>query len=529
MTKEPTHQFIPVKDIILTPDNPRKVRTDSASFKTLADSVKVNGVRIPIIVRPHPTKKGKFDGLDGARRWAAAKLAKLKVIPALVYENMSDEAAFDWTFLANFARKDLTVLEEAQAVATLLAKNAGDVKAVADKFDKSEKWIRLRANVHGNLSDNWLAVIANIGNFEAERGDRERASDIAHFGIGHYALIARFGKDTQDHILDAAISEEMTVNDLKEECAKLLMDLSMATWDITHTIITEFWEGDLWACNGCTQRTGHQPLLWEDDPKKGEVDRCLDPACWKDHIAAAMAEAIDAAKEKHGDLNLLTTKDGYTENAEIAERFGDLLESRDVETAKKSDKDSFPCFVVRGKQAGKVVWKKKASRGGSRSLSTKPKGPKSMEQKRKELNLKRWCWIFTAMQNEICTLPLAAIQHKDKQLAVMALVAHIGSDQYLDKEGWTEFSNTVKMGVDHAIEQLWSLARVHLTESLTYSGPVTQLGERRIEDAVHIVELLGLDQAKYWTDASGAIPEPKAWANLNENGTPKAKKTNSKQ
>ena len=62
---EPKYQLIKVADLIPTPDNPRTVRTDSESFKTLADSVKAEGVRIPVTVRPHPKKKGKFDLRDG--------------------------------------------------------------------------------------------------------------------------------------------------------------------------------------------------------------------------------------------------------------------------------------------------------------------------------------------------------------------------------------------------------------------------------------------------------------------------------
>lgn len=518
--KEPIHKLIPVKDIIPTPDNPRKVRTDSESFKSLLDSITGGGVRIPLIVRPHPKKKGKYDGLAGARRHAAAKLAGLKEVPCLVHEDMTDEAAFDLTFIENFAREDLTLLEQAQAVATLLEKHKNDFKAVADKLDKSEKWVRLRANVHGNLSDKWLEAISNIDTPELDYDASSLVLCIRHFGIGHYALIARFDKDTQDHILDDAICEDMTIDELAKACSELLMDLSTATWDkglSTEVSDSEFKRPK---CDGCPKRTSHQPLLWEDDPKKGKIDRCLDPACWKDKMAYQMAEKLAAAKAKHKDLQLLTTEYGHTENAEIAERLGDLLESSDVDTAKKSDKDAFPCFVVRGKQAGKVVWKKKVA--GRSSSSSSGSRPKSMEQKRKALNSKRWCLVLKVVREVIEYAPLDSIQHEDKLLAVMALVARVGI--VTNEDLWNEFIEMIVKGRDSILHDIWCGVKEHLYNSITYYGGNTQLPDSYIDNARHIIKLLGLDEEKNWADAVKEIPEPKTWAKLNENGTPKAVK-----
>lgn len=521
MAAQPTHQLIPVKDIIPTPDNPRKVRTDSESFKSLLDSITAGGIRIPLIVRPHPTKKKKFDGRAGARRHAAAKIAKLKEVPCLVFESMTDDEAFDMTFMENFAREDLSVLEEAQAVATLLEKHAGDVKAVADKFDKSEKWVRLRANVHGNLSDKWLAGIANIEVSGLDYDDASLISCIRLFGIGHFALIARFDKDTQDHIMDHALREDMTIDQLEKACAELLMDLSKATWDMT--LSTEVSDSELKRpkCDGCPKRTSHQPLLWEDDPKKGKIDRCLDPACWKDKMAYAMAEKVAIAKEKHENLKLLTTEHGHRENNEIAQRLGDLLESSDVQAANKNDKDAFPCFVVRGKQAGKVVWKKKSGILSARCGKSNGTGPKPLTARRKILASKRWCLILMVMQDVVENAPLDSIQHEDKLLAVMALVARVGIDTDNNEDLWDEFVEVMAKGRDHVLADIWIGVKMHLCDSITYHGGNTQLPDSYIDNAKHIIELLGLNEGEYMGDAIIAIPTPKGWAKLKEDGTPK--------
>ena len=48
----------------------------------LADSIKAQGVIQPILVRP--VQDGQFEIIAGERRWRAAKLAGLEVVPTLV-------------------------------------------------------------------------------------------------------------------------------------------------------------------------------------------------------------------------------------------------------------------------------------------------------------------------------------------------------------------------------------------------------------------------------------------------------------
>ena len=45
--------------------------------KGLADSMRLHGQIQPATVRPHPDKKGRYQLGAGARRWHAAKLAKV--------------------------------------------------------------------------------------------------------------------------------------------------------------------------------------------------------------------------------------------------------------------------------------------------------------------------------------------------------------------------------------------------------------------------------------------------------------------
>jgi ParB/RepB/Spo0J family partition protein len=60
-----------------------------AEFNLLYDNIERMGVTDPILVRPHPTKKGKFRIVGGYHRWEVAKLHGLTEVPVTV---VTDEA-----------------------------------------------------------------------------------------------------------------------------------------------------------------------------------------------------------------------------------------------------------------------------------------------------------------------------------------------------------------------------------------------------------------------------------------------------
>lgn len=93
--------------------NPYQARTtwNQEDLKELADSVRVNGVIQPIIVRPF---QGAYQLIAGERRLRAAEMASLAAIPALVRE-VTDEQLFEWSLIENIHRRDLNAIERAKA------------------------------------------------------------------------------------------------------------------------------------------------------------------------------------------------------------------------------------------------------------------------------------------------------------------------------------------------------------------------------------------------------------------------------
>jgi ParB family chromosome partitioning protein len=94
---------------------PRR-RFDQDALDALAGSIAEQGVLQPVLVRP--LAGGHYELVAGERRWRAAKIAGLPVIPAII-ERRDDAASLEAAIVENMARADLNPVEEARAVAAL--------------------------------------------------------------------------------------------------------------------------------------------------------------------------------------------------------------------------------------------------------------------------------------------------------------------------------------------------------------------------------------------------------------------------
>lgn len=104
-----------LKLIVANPFQPRKI-FDEETLQELADSIQEHGILQPIAVR----KKGqKYEIVAGERRYRAAQLAGLELLPAIVKE-LTDSQMMELAILENLQREDLTVIEEAEAYQSLM-------------------------------------------------------------------------------------------------------------------------------------------------------------------------------------------------------------------------------------------------------------------------------------------------------------------------------------------------------------------------------------------------------------------------
>jgi ParB family transcriptional regulator, chromosome partitioning protein len=89
----------------------------------LADSIKVQGVVQPIVVRPVDGGNGqgqRYEIVAGERRWRAAQMAGLGEIPAVI-RHIPDEAAIAVALIENIQRENLNPLEEARSLQRLIS------------------------------------------------------------------------------------------------------------------------------------------------------------------------------------------------------------------------------------------------------------------------------------------------------------------------------------------------------------------------------------------------------------------------
>jgi len=95
-------------------NQPRK-NFDKVELNNLAQSIKINGIIQPIIVRK--VDKG-YTIIAGERRWRAAKNLKLEKVPVVV-RNITKKQILEFALIENIQRKDLNAIEEAKAFRTL--------------------------------------------------------------------------------------------------------------------------------------------------------------------------------------------------------------------------------------------------------------------------------------------------------------------------------------------------------------------------------------------------------------------------
>ena len=107
---------------------------DPSALEELANSIKVQGVMQPIVVRP--IGGGRFEIIAGERRWRASQQAGLDKIPAMVRE-VPDEAAIAMALIENIQREDLNPIEEAVALQRLQQEFELTQQQVADAVGKS--------------------------------------------------------------------------------------------------------------------------------------------------------------------------------------------------------------------------------------------------------------------------------------------------------------------------------------------------------------------------------------------------------
>ncbi|WP_426415513.1 ParB/RepB/Spo0J family partition protein [Aestuariirhabdus sp. LZHN29] len=124
---------IPVEFIRRGKYQPRRDMQPEA-LEELANSIRVQGVMQPIVIRP--VGVNQYEIIAGERRWRATQKAGLDKIPAII-RDVPDEAAIAMALIENIQREDLNPIEEAMALQRLQEEFELTQQQVADAVGKS--------------------------------------------------------------------------------------------------------------------------------------------------------------------------------------------------------------------------------------------------------------------------------------------------------------------------------------------------------------------------------------------------------
>ena len=129
-------QYISTTRIRPNPQQPRRSFPEDA-LAELTESIRRYGILQPLTVRR--TDEG-YELIAGERRLRAAKLAGLREVPCLLARSSEEESAL-LALIENLQRRDLHYLEEAAAIARLIATYGLSQEQAAERLGKSQSAI----------------------------------------------------------------------------------------------------------------------------------------------------------------------------------------------------------------------------------------------------------------------------------------------------------------------------------------------------------------------------------------------------
>jgi len=144
--------------------NPSQPRSgfDAQALEELSRSISEKGVLQPVIVR---SVDGGFQLIVGERRVRAAKLAGMKMIPAIVLDISHEREMLELALVENLQREDLNPIDEARAYKKLMEDCGFTQKEVSQKVGKDRtsvanalRLLKLPAEVQSSVAQGIISA-----------------------------------------------------------------------------------------------------------------------------------------------------------------------------------------------------------------------------------------------------------------------------------------------------------------------------------------------------------------------------------
>jgi len=278
------YRNVPLAVLTESATNPRRIFENSA-LKELAESIRVQGVLSPLLVRPL-TERG-FEIVAGARRYRAAQMAEAETVPVRIV-NLTDAEALEAQLVENLIRVDVHPMEEANGFRALL--NLEEPKYSIEQI--SVRTGKTPAFVAARLKLTELSPVVVEAFYRDE------------IGTGHALLLAKLQPAQQEEALTACYQEQYGSGN---KTKRVLLPLRHLQQWIEHNILLELATApfskedaqlvpEAGSCIECPKRTGHNTLLFAD-MGKAHPNSCSDPKCYAAKLESYVRQSI-AAKPK---------------------------------------------------------------------------------------------------------------------------------------------------------------------------------------------------------------------------------------
>jgi ParB family chromosome partitioning protein len=181
-----------IDEIDPNPVQPRRI-FEPERLQELANSIHAMGVIQPIVVRPSGSR---YQLVAGERRWRAAKLAGLEMIPAVIKE-IPDDRLLEITLVENIQREDLNPIETALA------------------FDRLARELNLSHEQIGERTGKDRSTITNLLRLLQLPPDLQNLVANRRLSQGHARCLLGIPEELQREVAEKVVAQGLSVRQVE--------------------------------------------------------------------------------------------------------------------------------------------------------------------------------------------------------------------------------------------------------------------------------------------------------------------------
>jgi len=502
------------------------------SCQGLAQSMRSHGQIQPSTVRPHPTKKGRFQLGAGARRWTAAKINNQPL--DCIVRALSDAEIEAMLAVENLQRENPEPREEAAQIRRLFQLPSSTPQSVAAMLGRPDAWVKRRMKLLDLLDP-------------VHEAWQDPDSKLHGLPIASMELIAALSNELQMDFLEefGEAHDACTADDVKHYISGMACSLKDATWlDNPATFVPGCGPGGCATSSAATDLFSNTEFA---DEKRLKCANCLNPACFNKRAALARTDAWQKALAKAPAGYYATTDECGDEKRQIALADGSTLKLRAKwdfhgwKACKKTDPKAKP-FLEESNHEIKLTWKappKDAETIPKSSAESSVKTPEeSVQASIDRVQGKRYDLVLKEMREHMETaalsvafdnapLHLLALAHAfgtvHSRISVaedMTSYADIGEDvEVEDQTPWQAYhEGHTPQQASHTITAVWASVRRVLKKRLhdhTFTDRKSDLIKPEfVSEMLEIAKLTTFDFAAAYRRAATACKPPASLKHL---------------